>query len=96
MKRRDRSPVAKEIGAVRDEDIDLSAILALSEDFSKNAKAVGPDKKKRAVLHRSLPFPERKPNAETLEAMRQIATGEGLIECDGVQGMIAECERDDE
>ena len=96
MKRRDRSLAPKEIGAVRDEDIDFIAILELSEDFRKNAKVVEPDKKKRAVLHRDLPFPERKPNAETLEAMRQVATGEGLIECDGVQGMIAECECDDE
>lgn len=96
MRRSDRPLAPKEIGAVKDEDIDFVAILELSEDFSKNAEAVEPDKRKRAVLHRDLPFPERKPNAETLEAMRQIATGEGLIECDGVQGMIAECERDDE
>ena len=96
MKKRDRPLAPKEIGAVRDEDVDFGVIPELSEDFSKNAKAVGPDKRKRAVLHRDLPFPERKPNAETLEAMCQVATGEGLIECDGVQGMIAECERDDE
>ena len=96
MKKRDRPLAPKEIGVVRDEDVDFGAIPELSEDFRKNAKAVGPDKKKRAVLLRDLPFPERKPNAETLEAMRQVATGEGLIECDGVQGMIAECERDDE
>lgn len=96
MKKRDRPFAPKGIGAVRDEDIDFSVIPELSEGFSKNAGVVGLDRKKRAVLHRDLPFPERKPNAETLEAMRQIATGEGLIECDGVRGMIAECERDDE
>lgn len=81
---------------VKDEDVDFSAILELSEESRKNAEVVEQDKEERAVLHRDLPFPERKPNAETLEAMRQIATGKGLIECDGVQGMIAECERDDE
>ena len=96
MKKCDRPRAPKEIGAVRDEDIDFGAIPELSEDFRKDAKAVGQDKRKRAALHRDLPFPERKPNAETLEAMRQVVTGVGLIECDGVQGMIAECERDDE
>ena len=96
MKKRDRPLAPKEIGVVRDEDIDLSVILELSEDFRRHAEVVEPGEKQRAALPRDLPFPERKPNAETLEAMRQIATGEGLIECDGVQGMIAECERDDE
>ena len=50
---------------------------------------------RQVSMRRDLPFPARKPNAETREAMRQILTGEGLIECDGVKGMIAECERDD-
>ena len=96
MKRRDRSSAPKEIGAAKDEDIDFSAILELSEDFWKNAEVVEPGNKERVGLHRDLPLSERKPNAETLEAMRQVVTGKGLIECDGVQGMIAECERDDE
>ena len=96
MKRYDRSFTPKEIGAVRDEDIDFIAILELSEDFRRNAEVVELDEEQQAALCRDLLFPERKPNAETLEAMCQVATGEGLIECDGVQGMIAECERDDE
>ena len=96
MKRYDRSLTPKEIGAVKDEDLDFSVILELSEDFRKNAEVVELGENGRAVLHRDLPCAERKPNAETLEAMRQIATGKGLIKCDGVQGMIAECERDDE
>ena len=96
MKRYDRLLMSKEIGAVKDEDLDFSAILELSEDFRKSAEVAEPGEKGRAVLHRDLPCVERKPNAETLEAMRQIATGKGLIECDGVEGMIAECERDDE
>lgn len=96
MKRYDRSFTPKEIGAVRDEDIDFIAILELSEDFRRNAEVVELDEEQQAALCCDLPFPERRPNAETLEAMRQVMTGKGPIECDGVQGMIAECERDDE
>ena len=43
-------------------------------------------------LRRELPFPARKPNAGTRAAMREILTGVGLIECDGVRGMVAECD----
>ena len=50
---------------------------------------------RQVSLRRDFPFPVRKPNAETRAAMREVLTGEGLIECDGVKGMIAECERDD-
>lgn len=92
MKRYDRPLTPKEIGEVKDEDIDFSDIPELGEDSRKNAEVVEPDKKEQAALCRDLPFPARKPNAETREAMRQIATGKGLIECDGVQGMIAACD----
>ena len=50
---------------------------------------------RQVSMRRDFPFPVRKPNAETRVAMREVLTGEGLIECDGVKGMIAECERDD-
>ena len=92
MKRYDKPLTLKEIGEVKDEDIDFSDIPELDEDFWKNAEVVEPDHAKQAASRRDLPLPVRKPNAETLEAMRQIATGEGLIECDGVEGMIAECD----
>lgn len=35
---------------------------------------------RQVVLHRGLPFDVRIPNAETVEALRQAETGEGLIE----------------
>ena len=92
MKRYDKPLTLKEIGEVKDEDIDFSDIPELDEDFWKNAEVVKPGHAKRAAARRGLPFPARKPNAETLEAMRQIATRKGLIECDGVKGMIAECD----
>ena len=92
MKRYDKPLTLKEIGEVKDEDIDFSDIPELGEDFWKNAEVVGPDHAEQVASRRDLPFPERKPNAETREAMRQIATGEGLIQCDGVKGMIAECD----
>ena len=47
---------------------------------------------RQVSLRRDLPFPVRRPNAETRAAMREVLTGEGLTECDGVKGMIAECE----
>ena len=92
MKRYDKPLTLEEIGEVKDEDIDFSDIPELDEDFWENAEAVGSDPAKQDALCRDLPFPERKPNAETREAMRQIATGDGLIQCDGVKGMIAECD----
>lgn len=35
---------------------------------------------RQVILHRGLPFDVRIPNAETVEALRQAETGEGLIE----------------
>lgn len=35
---------------------------------------------RQVVLHQGLPFDVRIPNAETVEALRQAETGEGLIE----------------
>ena len=92
MKRYDKPLTLEEIGEVKDEDIDFSDIPELGEDFWQNAEVVEPDHAEQTAPRSDLPFPARKPNAETLEAMRQIATGEGLIECDGVKGMIAECD----
>ena len=83
----------EEIGEIKGEDIDFSDIPELGEDFWKNAEVVELDHPaKQDALRRGLSFPERMPNAETREAMRQIATGDGLIRCDGVKGMIAECD----
>ena len=92
MKRYDKPLTLEEIGEVKDEDIDFSDIPELGEDFWKNAEVVEPDHAERTAACRDLPFPARKPNAETCAAMREILTGEGLIECDGVKGMIAECD----
>ena len=36
---------------------------------------------RQVTLRRGLPFDVRLPNAETVEALEQAETGEGLIEC---------------
>ena len=38
---------------------------------------------RQVTLRRGLPFDVRLPNAETVEALEQAETGEGLIECPG-------------
>ena len=40
-------------------------------------------------LHRGLPFAARIPNAETIEALRQARTGEGLTEYADLAGLKA-------
>ena len=39
---------------------------------------------RQVTLRRGLPFDVRLPNAETVEALQQAETGEGLIECASV------------
>jgi len=38
---------------------------------------------RQVTLRRGLPFDVRLPNAETVEALEQAETGEGLVECAG-------------
>lgn len=38
---------------------------------------------RQVTVHRGLPFDVRLPNAETVEALEQAETGEGLIKCAG-------------
>lgn len=45
---------------------------------------------RQVVLHRGLPFDVRIPNAETVEALRQAETGEGLIEYSGLEELKAQ------
>ena len=44
MKRHDKPLTLKEIGEVKDEDIDFSDIPELGDEFWKNAKVVEPDR----------------------------------------------------
>ncbi len=44
----------------------------------------------QVTLHRGLPFEVRIPNAETLEAMRQARSGEGLTEYADLKALKAE------
>ncbi len=50
MKRHDRPLTPKEIGEVRDEDIDFSDIPELDDEFWKNAKVVEPDRTEQVTL----------------------------------------------
>lgn len=50
MKRYDRPLTLKEIGEVKDEDIDFSDIPELDEDFWKNAEVVEPDRTEQVTL----------------------------------------------
>lgn len=45
---------------------------------------------RQVVLHRGLPFDVRIPNAETVEALRQAETGEGLIEYSDLEELKAQ------
>ena len=45
---------------------------------------------KQVALYRGLPFGVKIPNEETLEALRQANTGEGLTEYNSVDELIAE------
>lgn len=47
---------------------------------------------KQVTLHRGLPFVVKIPNEETLEAIRQAHTGEGLTEYSSVDELMAELE----
>ena len=44
----------------------------------------------QVILHNGLPFEVRIPNKETIEAMRQAETGEGLNEYDDLDALKAE------
>lgn len=50
MKRHDRPLTPKEIGEVKDEDIDFSDIPELDGEFWKNAKVVEPDRTEQVTL----------------------------------------------
>ena len=50
MKRHDRPLTLKEIGEVKDEDIDFSDIPELDGEFWKNAKVVEPDRTEQVTL----------------------------------------------
>lgn len=50
MKRYDRPLTLKEVGEVKDEDIDFSDIPELDEDFWKNAEVVEPDRTEQVTL----------------------------------------------
>ena len=50
MKRYDRPLTLKEIGEVKDEDIDFSDIPELDDDFWKNAEVVEPDRTEQVTL----------------------------------------------
>ena len=50
MKRHDRPLTPKEIGEVKDEDIDFSDIPELGDEFWKNAKVVEPDRTEQVTL----------------------------------------------
>lgn len=50
MKRYDKPLTLKEIGEVKDEDIDFSDIPELDDDFWKNAKVVEPDRTEQVTL----------------------------------------------
>lgn len=50
MKRHDRPLTLKEIGEVKDEDIDFSDIPELGDEFWKNAKVVEPDRTEQVTL----------------------------------------------
>lgn len=43
----------------------------------------------QVILHNGLPFEVRIPNSETIEAMRQAETGEGLNEYDDLRTLKA-------
>ena len=45
---------------------------------------------KQVTLHHGLPFGVKIPNEETLEAIRQVHTGEGLTEYSNINELIAE------
>lgn len=45
---------------------------------------------RQVVLHRGLPFDVRIPNAETVEALRQAETGEGLTEYSDLEELKAQ------
>lgn len=45
---------------------------------------------RQVILHRGLPFDVRIPNAETVEALRQAETGEGLIEYSDLEELKAQ------
>ncbi|PCI39961.1 MAG: type II toxin-antitoxin system antitoxin, RelB/DinJ family [Rhodospirillaceae bacterium] len=45
---------------------------------------------KQVTLQHGLPFEVRIPNAETLEAMRQVRKRDGLIKYDSVDDLMAE------
>lgn len=44
---------------------------------------------RQVTLRRGLPFDVRLPNADTVEALQQAETGEGLIECASVDELRA-------
>ena len=50
MKRHDRPLTPKEVGEVKDEDIDFSDIPELGAEFWKNAKVVEPDRTEQVTL----------------------------------------------
>ena len=50
MKRHDRPLTPKEVGEVKDEDIDFSDIPELGDEFWKNAKVVEPDRTEQVTL----------------------------------------------
>ena len=50
MRRHDRPLTPKEIGEVKDEDIDFSDIPELDGEFWKNAKVVEPDRTEQVTL----------------------------------------------
>ena len=50
MKRHDKPLTLKEIGEVKDEDIDFSDIPELGDEFWKNAKVVEPDRTEQVTL----------------------------------------------
>ena len=43
----------------------------------------------QVTLHRGLPFAVKIPNAETIEALRQARSGEGLTEYDSLKNLKA-------
>lgn len=50
MKRHDKPLTLKELGEVKDEDIDFSDIPELDDEFWKNAKVVEPDRTEQVTL----------------------------------------------
>lgn len=50
MKRHDKPLTLKEIGEVKDEDIDFSDIPELGDEFWKNSKVVEPDRTEQVTL----------------------------------------------